>query len=105
MTIPVSVNLGFLDPVEYAEQFIGHGLAGAADAFLVLKRANSASTLIGRGRDTEDIDLAHSIRPGQLPMDAPGLGRWQGVTMGGDPVTAVTSSESCLRQALFSPGK
>jgi hypothetical protein len=34
------------------------GLSGAADAFLVLKRASAGATLTGRGRDTEDADLA-----------------------------------------------
>jgi AAA domain-containing protein len=44
------------DPVEEISGTLG--LAGAADAFLVLKCTGSGSTLIGRGRDTEEVDLA-----------------------------------------------
>jgi AAA domain len=44
------------DPVEEISGTLG--LAGAADGFLVLKRTNSGATLIGRCRDTEDVDLA-----------------------------------------------
>jgi hypothetical protein len=44
------------DPVEEISGTLG--LAGAADAFLVLKRDAQGGQLIGRGRDTEDIDLA-----------------------------------------------
>jgi hypothetical protein len=42
-----------------AEEISGTlGLSGSADAFLVLKRTNSGATLVGRGRDLEDVDLA-----------------------------------------------
>jgi hypothetical protein len=34
------------------------GLTGCADAFLVLKRTAAGTSLIGRGRDSEDVDLA-----------------------------------------------
>jgi hypothetical protein len=44
------------DPVEEISGTLG--LAGAADGFLVLKRAGSGATLIGRCRDTDDVDLA-----------------------------------------------
>jgi AAA domain len=44
------------DPVEEISGTLG--LAGAADAFLVLKRAACGVTLTGRGRDTEDLDFA-----------------------------------------------
>ena len=44
------------DPVEEISGTLG--LAGAADGFLVLKRTSSGATLIGRCRDTEDVDLA-----------------------------------------------
>jgi hypothetical protein len=49
------------DPVEEISGTLG--LAGAADAFLVLKRTAAAATLIGRGRDTEEIDLAIQFSP------------------------------------------
>jgi hypothetical protein len=44
------------DPVEEISGTLG--LAGATDAFLVLKRSGSTGTLVGRGRDAEDVDLA-----------------------------------------------
>jgi hypothetical protein len=44
------------DPVEEISGTLG--LGGGADAFLILKRTGSNGTLIGRGRDTEDVDLA-----------------------------------------------
>jgi hypothetical protein len=45
------------DPVEEISGTLG--LGGGADAFLILKWSKSeVATLIGRGRDTEDIDLA-----------------------------------------------
>jgi hypothetical protein len=44
------------DPVEEISGTLG--LAGAADGFLVLKRTGSGATLVGRCRDTEDVDLA-----------------------------------------------
>jgi hypothetical protein len=44
------------DPVEEISGTLG--LGGAADAFLILKKSSAGATLIGRGRDTEDIDLA-----------------------------------------------
>jgi hypothetical protein len=44
------------DPVEEISGTLG--LAGAADAFLILKRTGSGATLTGRCRDTEDVDLA-----------------------------------------------
>jgi hypothetical protein len=44
------------DPVEEISGTLG--LSGCADAFLVLKRTGSGATLTGRGRDTEDIELA-----------------------------------------------
>jgi hypothetical protein len=44
------------DPVEEISGTLG--LAGCADAFLVLKRTSAGASLIGRGRDTEDVDLA-----------------------------------------------
>jgi hypothetical protein len=44
------------DPVEEISGTLA--LSGAADAFLVLKRTVAGGTLIGRSRDTEDVDLA-----------------------------------------------
>ena len=44
------------DPVEEISGTLG--LTGCADAFLVLKRTAAGATLAGRGRDTEDVDLA-----------------------------------------------
>jgi hypothetical protein len=44
------------DPVEEISGTLG--LGGGVDAFLILKRTSSGGTLIGRGRDTEDVDLA-----------------------------------------------
>jgi hypothetical protein len=44
------------DPVEEISGTLG--LTGCADAFLVLKRTTAGSTLIGRGRDSDDVDLA-----------------------------------------------
>jgi hypothetical protein len=44
------------DPVEEISGTLG--LAGAADGFLVLKRTGSGATLIGRCRDTDDVELA-----------------------------------------------
>jgi hypothetical protein len=44
------------DPVEEISGTLG--LVGAADAFLVLKKASAGATLAGRCRDTEDVDLA-----------------------------------------------
>ncbi len=44
------------DPVEEISGTLG--LGGGVDAFLILKRTGSGGTLIGRGRDTEDVDLA-----------------------------------------------
>jgi hypothetical protein len=44
------------DPVEEISGTLG--LGGGVDAFLILKRSSSGGTLIGRGRDTEDVDLA-----------------------------------------------
>jgi hypothetical protein len=44
------------DPVEEISGTLG--LAGAADAFLVLKKTSAGATLAGRCRDTEDVDLA-----------------------------------------------
>jgi hypothetical protein len=44
------------DPVEEISGSLG--LAGSCDAFLVLKRATVGATLVGRGRDAEDVDLA-----------------------------------------------
>jgi RecA-family ATPase len=44
------------DPVEEISGTLG--LAGAADAFLVLKKVAAGATLAGRCRDTDDIDLA-----------------------------------------------
>jgi hypothetical protein len=44
------------DPVEEISGTLG--LSGAADAFLVLKKARAGATLVGRCRDTEDVDLA-----------------------------------------------
>jgi hypothetical protein len=44
------------DPVEEISGTLG--LSGCADAFLVLKRTGSGATLSGRGRDTEDVELA-----------------------------------------------
>jgi hypothetical protein len=44
------------DPVEEISGTLG--LAGAADGFLVLKRTASGATLMGRCRDTDDVDLA-----------------------------------------------
>jgi hypothetical protein len=44
------------DPVEEISGTLG--LSGSADAFLVLKRTSSGATLSGRGRDTDDVDLA-----------------------------------------------
>ncbi len=44
------------DPVEEISGTLG--LGGGVDAFLILKRTGSGATLIGRGRDMEDIDLA-----------------------------------------------
>jgi hypothetical protein len=44
------------DPVEEISGTLA--LSGAADAFLVLKRTVAGGTLLGRGRDTEDVDLA-----------------------------------------------
>ena len=42
-----------------AEEISGTlGLSGCADAFLVLKKGAAGATLIGRGRDIEDVDLA-----------------------------------------------
>jgi AAA domain len=44
------------DPVDQISGTLG--LAGAADAFLVLQRSGQGTTLTGRGRDIEDLDLA-----------------------------------------------
>ena len=44
------------DPVEEISGTLG--LSGCADAFMVLKRTSSGAALTGRGRDTEDVDLA-----------------------------------------------
>jgi hypothetical protein len=44
------------DPVEEISGTLG--LSGSADAFLVLKRTGSGITLSGRGRDSEDVNLA-----------------------------------------------
>ncbi len=44
------------DPVEEISGTLG--LGGGVDAFLILKRTSSGGTLIGRGRDTEDVELA-----------------------------------------------
>jgi hypothetical protein len=42
-----------------AEEISGTpGLSGCADAFLVLKKSGAGTTLSGRGRDTEDVELA-----------------------------------------------
>jgi hypothetical protein len=44
------------DPVDEISGTLG--LAGGADAFLVLKRDSSGAVLTGRGRDLEDVELA-----------------------------------------------
>jgi hypothetical protein len=44
------------DPVEEISGTLG--LSGSADAFLVLKRTGGGTTLSGRGRDSEDVNLA-----------------------------------------------
>ena len=49
------------DPVDEISGTLG--IAGCADGFLVLKKVNPGWVLIGRGRDTDDIDLAATFSP------------------------------------------
>jgi hypothetical protein len=44
------------DPVDELSGTLG--LAGSADGFFVLKKTGAGTVLIGRGRDTEDVELA-----------------------------------------------